>query len=181
MKYVLILISLLSISLVHATNTHKINVFEVARNGDLAQLKQYMQAGGSLNVANHKGHTPFILATYYNHQNITAWLLENKADACALDSAGNNAFMGVAFKGHTAMATWLLEHTGCSINHRNFAGQTALMMAALFDQEALVALFIEHGADVSIRDGRGNSAESLAAGQGLGKIVDIVRFSLANR
>lgn len=178
MKSLFMAVSLFITSYVQASN---MNILDVARSGNLKQLQQYIHSGGALDIVNHKGHTPFILATYYNHQDIASLLLANGANACTLDAAGNNAFMGVAFKGHLSMAKWLLDNTDCSINHRNFAGQTALMMAALFDQEPLVELFIKRGADIAIRDYRGNSAETLAAGQGLDRIVDIVRFSLDNR
>lgn len=177
MKYIFVLIGLFNLPWAYAD----VDVFDAARNGDLAQLETYVQAGGSFNITNEKGYTPFILAAYYDQQAATAFMLEHQAEPCALDHVGNNAFMGVAFKGHENMAKWLLSHTSCSINHRNNAGQTALMMAALFDREALVGLFIEHGADVNAQDYRGNSAESLAAGQGLEHIVDMVRFSLENR
>lgn len=177
MKYIFVLISLFNLPWAYAN----VDVFDAARSGDLTQLEAYIQAGGNLNITNEKGYTPFILAAYNGEQAATAFMLEHQAEPCSLDNIGNNAFMGVAFKGYEGMAKWLLEHTTCSINHRNNAGQTALMMAALFDREALVTLFIDNGADVSLQDHRGNSAESLAAGQGLGRIVDIVRFSLENR
>lgn len=154
------------------------DVFDAAREGDVAALQAYAAQGGSLDVRNSSTYTPFILATYYGHNDAAAALLKLGADPCAVDDKGSNAFMGVAFKGHTHTAKWLLENTKCGVNSRNYAGQTALMMAALFDREEMVRLLLQHGADPALADHQGNTAQSLAQGQGLGRILDIIRFHL---
>lgn len=153
-----------------------IDIFDVARSGDTAAVASFTANGGNLNSVNSSGYTPFILATYYGHTDTAAAMLQAGADACALDDKGSNAFMGVAFKGHLETARWLSENTDCDVNHRNYAGQTALMMAALFDRTDIAELLLSHGADARIRDYSGNSAESLAAGQGLGKMLSILKF-----
>lgn len=155
-----------------------LDVFEAARQGDIQTIATYIQQGGDINIYNQRAHTPFILATYYGHNATAGLLLKNGADACALDEKGSNAYMGVAFKGHIHTARWLLENTNCPINHRNYAGQTALMMASLFGQDDIVALFMQSGADPEIVDHQGNTAISLAAGQGLTHILNMIRFPL---
>ena len=52
------------------------------------------------------------------------------------------------------------------------------MMASLFGQEEIVELLIQHDADPTIVDYQGNTAASLAQGQGLTHILDMVKFSL---
>lgn len=153
------------------------DIFEAARSADLPAITAYRTAGNTLDVYNGAQHTPFMLATYYGHQNAAALLLELGADPCALDDKGSNALMGVAFKGHAAMAQWMLEHTGCDVNHRNLAGQTALMMAALFGQDGVVEHLLAHGADPSLADHQGNTATSLAQGQGLTHILNLLSFT----
>lgn len=154
-------------------------VFEASREGDISYLSDYISRGGDLNVRNEKGYTPFILSTYNKQLEFAQLLVESGADACAVDYSGNSAYMGVAFKGNVDVAKWLLDNTTCSVNHQNYAGQTALMMAALFDRETLVSLLIDHGADADVRDRQGNSAVTLAQGQGLTRIIDLVQFKLA--
>ena len=52
------------------------------------------------------------------------------------------------------------------VDRRNGVGQTALMMAALFNQAAIIDLLIEQGADPAVVDAAGNSVASLAMSQG---------------
>ena len=155
-----------------------LDIFDAARQGDMKTITKYIHQGGDINIYNQRAHTPFILATYYGHNTTADLLLKNGADACALDEKGSNAYMGVAFKGHIHTARWLLENTNCPINHRNYAGQTALMMASLFGQDDVVELFMQSGADPDIVDHQGNTAISLAAGQGLTHILNMIRFPL---
>lgn len=171
-----ILLLFLLMCMMHSARASEGDLFDAAREGDTARIEQYVRIGQKVNLTNEDGYTPFILATYHGHVKAAATLLAHGADACATDPKGSNAFMGVAFKGHLAMAEWLLAHTSCNINHQNNAGQTALMMASLFGHDALVKLFIHHKADPAIIDHSGNTAASLARGQGLSHIVDMVRF-----
>ena len=174
---ILLPLLLLGLSFAAQADVADIDVFDAAREGDIASLTSYAQAGGDLSVANRRGHTPFILATYYGHNEAAAELLSLGAEPCAIDEQGSNAFMGVAFKGHLDTAQWLLDNTTCDVNHRNYAGQTALMMAALFDRVDLVELMLGAGANPDVQDFRGNTAESLARGQGLGKMIKVLQFN----
>lgn len=150
-----------------------LDIFDAARGGDVAAIERYT---GDVNAINGEGYSPFILATYYDRTEAAEVLVKKGAEPCAVDLKGSNAFMGMAFKGHLKTAEWMLNHTKCDINQQNHAGQTALMMASLFGQDDLVELFVKHGADVKLVDAAGNTAESLAQGQGLTHIVDIVKF-----
>ena len=60
----------------------------------------------------------------------------------------------------------MLIAAGADVNRRNGVGQTALMMAALFNQGAIIDLLIEQGADPAVVDAAGNSVASLAMSQG---------------
>lgn len=79
--------------------------------------------------------------------------------------ATDTAQMGVAFRGENVVAARLLK-AGCDVNARNNAGQTALMMAALFNRTAQVDMLLAAGADRAIQDAAGRSASSVAADQG---------------
>jgi ankyrin repeat protein len=155
-----------------------IDIFDAARKGNIAQIQQYAKKGGDIDAVNESGYTPFILATYNAQDKAAAELLKAGADACATDKRGSNSYMGVAYQGHVHTAKWLLENTRCDINHQNHAGQTALMMAALFDREEIIKLFLAHKADPAIKDFKGNTAESLAKAQGLTNVINLVRFPL---
>lgn len=140
-------------------------LFEAAKLGR-ADLVPALAAGTDVNARDARGFTPLILAAYNGHLATVEALLAGKADPCLPDTMqGNTAQMGVAFRGHDAIAARLLK-TPCDVNARNKAGQTALMMAALFARQAQVDMLLAAGADPKLADGAGNTAASAAATQG---------------
>jgi len=60
----------------------------------------------------------------------------------------------------------LLLTAGCDVNLRNKAGQTALMMAALFNRSKQIEMLLDAGADPAIADASGRTAASVAQAQG---------------
>ena len=150
--------------------------FDAAREGRTDILDALIAAGAPVDARDRKGYTAFILATYNGHQDAASVLLARGADPCVGDKRGNTAQMGLAFKGNTAMSRWLIAATDCAIDQQNHAGQTALMMAALFDREEMVEELLAAGADPALTDAAGNTAATLAEGQGLGKMLSVLRF-----
>ncbi|MBB85983.1 MAG: hypothetical protein CMP06_01570 [Xanthomonadales bacterium] len=166
-------------SLLQAGDDLEATLLDAARGGDATVISQLLDAGVDANVQTASGYTPFILATYHAHTAAATALLAGGANPCATDERGSNALMGVAFRGHEAMAEWLLEQTPCSVNHRNLNGQTALMIAALFGREAMIEQLVAHGADPALADASGNTASSLAQAQGLTRVVNKLRFLIS--
>ena len=175
-KTTLLFFTLWSIVISSNAIANGVDIFTAAREGDSAAIRNFVQQGGDINKPNAKSHTPFILASYYGHTQTLETLLKIGADACTLDNKGSNAFMGVAFKGHQHVAKWLLKNTSCNVNHQNYAGQTALMMASLFGREDIIKLLLEHGANRSLKDNQGNTSVKLAQAQGLSRVVEIIQF-----
>ena len=177
-KITVLIITSWAITITSTAMAERIDIFAAARQGDISAIKAYALKGGNVNISNSKSHTPFILAAYYGHLQALDTLLQIGADACAMDNKGSNAFMGVAFKGHNHVAQWLLDNTSCAVNHRNYAGQTALMMASLFGREVIIKQLLEHGADADLKDHQGNTSAKLAQAQGLNHIVEIIKFHM---
>ncbi|MFV1919377.1 ankyrin repeat domain-containing protein [Sphingomonas sp. MJ1 (PH-R8)] len=141
-------------------------LFDAARLGRVDMIDTLVKAGADVDGYDRRGFTPLILAAYNGQKEAVEALLERGADPCKPDAGqGNTAQMGVAFKGDDAIAARLLK-TDCDVNARNKAGQTALMMAALFSRTAQVDLLVAAGADASIADATGRTAASVAAAQG---------------
>lgn len=159
-------------------NGDEADIFTAARGGDVNAINACKAKNCNLNARNEEGYTAFILAAYHNHQKTLTALKLHGADPCALDPKGNSAMMGVAFKGYTEIAKWLLEYGKCDVNHQKLAGQTALMMAALFNREAIIQLLLAHGAKPDLADYQGNTAAKLAQAQGLSKVVEIIKFQV---
>ena len=152
MKKLLILSALALSTISQSAFAAGLDVFDAARQGDIAALSNYVETGGDLEIRNRRGHTPFILAAYYGQTDAIKQLETFGANPCAVDEQGSAAFMGVVFKGHKDTLKWLLENTRCDVNHQNYAGQTALMLAALFDREEIAKSLITAGADPNIAD-----------------------------
>lgn len=141
-------------------------LFDAARLGRTDMIAPLVKAGVDLDGYDMRGFTPLILAAYNGQAQTVEALLAAGADACKADGGqGNNAQMGVAFKGHDAIAARLLK-AGCDVNARNKAGQTALMMAALFGRSAQVGMLIRAGADPALADAAGRTASAVAQAQG---------------
>jgi ankyrin repeat protein len=141
-------------------------LFDAARLGRIDMIDPLVKAGADINAYDDRGFTPVILAAYNGQAATVDALIAKGANACRPDrDQGNTAQMGVAFKGEDAIAARLLK-AGCDVNARNNAGQTALMMASLFNRTRQVEMLLAAGADRTIKDGAGRSASSVAADQG---------------
>jgi ankyrin repeat protein len=148
-------------------------LFDAAKLGRTDLIEPLVKAGGiDINAYEARGFTPLILAAYNGHAETVEALLAKGADACKPDrDQGNTAQMGVAFKGDDAIAARLLR-AGCDVNARNKAGQTALMMAAMFARTRQIALLTAAGADPTLKDQAGNTASTVAAAQGSTAIAE---------
>jgi ankyrin repeat protein len=104
--------------------------------------------------------------------------LVNEAGA---DPALTNRYGGVALipaseRGHVDVVHYLLSETDVDVDHVNDLGWTALLEAILLSdggprQQSIVALLIEHGADVDLADGDGVRPLAHARARGQTAIV----------
>jgi hypothetical protein len=141
-------------------------MFDACREGRDDVVPALLRAGVDIETTDARGYTPLVIASYNGQESTTALLLAEGARPDGPPGAtGNSALMGVAFKGHEAIARRLVE-AGADVNRRNGVGQTALMTAAMFGQAGIVDLLLAAGADAAVRDDAGNSARSVAAAQG---------------
>ncbi len=74
--------------------------------------------------------------------------------------------MGVCFKGFVELAELLILN-GADVNQGNGMGGTCLIYAVTFNHPKLVKLLLEHNADVSLRDARGQTALDHAKAKGM--------------
>lgn len=135
-------------------------LFDAARRGDVAMLKEFVAARYDLETRDDKGYTALILAAYHGHEGASRLLIEAGANPCATDARGNTALMGAIFKGELAISKMLMK-AGCDPNQRNNAGQTPAMYAALFGRMEVLKALAARGADLRASDAAGNSAQSL--------------------
>ena len=139
-------------------------LFDAARAGDTAMLAEFIANGYDLNRQDAKGYTALILAAYNGRKAAVTQLLQAGADPCVEDKRGNTALLGAIFKGEIVISRQLMA-AQCTTNHRNHAGQTPAMYAALFKRAEILEDLRKHGADMDARDAAGNTVETLAKGQ----------------
>ncbi|TXC70629.1 ankyrin repeat domain-containing protein [Sphingomonas ginsenosidivorax] len=140
--------------------------FDAARMGRDDMVPALLAAGVDIEATDAKGYTALVLASYNGQQSTTALLLKHGAAVDgAHDAQGNTALMGVCFKGYLPIAQTLID-AGADVNRPNGAGQTALMMAALFNRGAIIDLLLANGADAGVTDTAGNTVQTLAIAQG---------------
>lgn len=139
-------------------------LFEASRIGRDDMIPILLEAGADIEATDTKGHTPLVLASYHGFETTSALLLSHGASPNGITATGS-PLMGVAFKGHFPIAQLLLS-AGANPDLRNAAGQTAVMMAALFDRREIIELLLNAGADINAVDAAGNTAAALALVQG---------------
>ena len=73
-------------------------MFDLARVGDTEDLVGNVRAGLTPNLTNDKGDTLLILASYHNHVDTVAALLEYGADANRVNDRGQSALSAAVFR-----------------------------------------------------------------------------------
>jgi hypothetical protein len=130
---------------------------DCARSGETELLATMIQHGLPANLADAKGNSLLMLASYHGHLDTTRMLLENGADVDRRSDRGQTPLGGVAFKGYEEIVALLLQH-GADIDADNGGGMTPLMFAAMFGRVKVVAQLQAHGASLQRRNRLGISA-----------------------
>lgn len=84
-------------------------LFDAAREGDIEQLRSYLDAGAPATLTNAAGDSLLMLAAYHGHEETVQLLLHHGADANLANDRGQTPLAGAAFKGYTAVARVLLD------------------------------------------------------------------------
>lgn len=112
-------------------------IFNYAREGKTAELRQYIEAGIPVNLTNHKGDTLIMLAAYHGNAETVSMLLEKHADANVLNERGQSPLAGAVFKGYDMVVKALFE-AGADVQ----AGQpNAVDLARMFRKQEYLTLF----------------------------------------
>jgi ankyrin repeat protein len=130
---------------------------DFARQGDTEMLDAMLRHGLPVNLADDRGNTLLLLASYHGHAQTTRMLLGHGADVDRRNDHGQTPLGGVAFKGYQEIAALLLQH-GADIDADNGVGMTPIMFAAMFGRTKLVEQLQAHGASLSRRNRLGVSA-----------------------
>ena len=118
-----------------------------------------IERGASLNVVNQSGESALWLAAKTCRVEVVEALVRAGADVVKADNCGN-APLSVA--ANATIATMIIER-GVDVNAVNQSGQSALLLATMFNRVGVVEALVRAGADVSKADNCGNAPLSVAA------------------
>jgi hypothetical protein len=124
---------------------------DYARAGETEPLAGMLRHGLPVNLADAKGNTLLMLASYNGNPETTRMLLEFGAEVDRRNSRGQTPLGGAAFKGYDDILTLLLAH-GADIDGDNGGGMTPIMFASMFGRTGAVEQLKAHGASLRRRN-----------------------------
>ena len=111
--------------------------FAAARINDVVVLTKFIEAGFPVDIANTKGYTALMVATYQGNAEAFDYLITQQADTCASDKRGNTALMAAIFRGEFMLAKKLMS-LECDPEHKNNTGMTAAGFAEMFGRDEVL-------------------------------------------
>jgi ankyrin repeat protein len=134
--------------------------------------KQLIDAGADINKQDYISDSPYLYAGAQGKTTILTYMLDKQEpDQQKFNRFGGNALIPAAEKGHLENVKLLLKDSRVDINHQNNYGYTALIEAvALRDgsliYQQIVEVLLENGADKTLKDNTGRTAEDYAKSLG---------------
>jgi uncharacterized protein len=124
-------------------------LLEVAKTGDLDQVRQLLASGADVNCRGQHGMTPLLWASCGEHFEATRYLLSKGADVNYTGMREGSPLMLAAYAGQSKFISLYLEH-GAEVNLAlSTAGESALHMAAVKNRTEAAKLLIQAGANVN--------------------------------
>jgi ankyrin repeat protein len=111
-------------------------MFDLAREGQTAELIGNVAAGLPVDLTNSKGDTLLILAAYHAHPDTVAALLSHGADPARANDRGQTALAAAVFRRSTETVTALLN-AGADPGH---GSPSAIETARFFELPDMLAL-----------------------------------------
>ena len=148
---------------------------EAAFAGNLEEVRRLLDEGAAVDVRDAEGRTALMWASFNGHTEVDALLLEKGAAINTREANGRTALM-YASSGPFAGTVGLLLEKGAEVNLQGtLEGFTALMTAAAEGQVEVVRVLLAYGADPSLEDVDGDTAESFATQNGHLQVVALLR------
>jgi ankyrin repeat protein len=148
---------------------------EASLSGDLAQVKDLLNKGTSINAPDQDGHTSLMLAAFNGHSEIVISLLEGGALVDQRDLMGRTALL-YASTGPFQETVKILLDRGAQPNivdsDEHFS---PLMHAAAEGNLDVVKVLLDYKADPSLTDVDGDDAESFARQAGHTEVADYLK------
>ena len=154
----------------------KISLHQAISKGNEKCILQYIENGSDLNMKDHKGLTPLLLALKHNQLEIAKILIKHGADIELANKGGRTPLHFAIELGSIELTKAILERNA-NINAKDKKGMTPLHYASAFDFDNpdMAQLLIANGANLKEVSDLGTTPLHLAAGKGF---VNIARFLL---
>ena len=120
-----------------------ISLHKAAAQGNLARMKELLDAGANVNAPAKDGKTPLHLATMCGQEAVVKLLLGvSDIEVNASDKCGATPLHWAAENGHVEVVRLLLGVSGIEVNASDIYGGTPLHLAAKNGQEGVVKLLL---------------------------------------
>lgn len=110
---------------------------DAARAGETAVIVPMLRAGLPVGLADEKGNSLLMLASYHGHLELSRVLLEAGAEPDQRNDRNQTALAGVAFKGGLDLARLLVEY-GADPGADQGGGRFPIQFAAMFGNPDIV-------------------------------------------
>ncbi len=149
----------------------KMDIFDVARKGTVAQAKEIFKTNPNAVVAlNADGNSALLLAVYKNNNQVAQFLIDNGAEINGNTKMGT-PLMAAVVKGNITAAKMLLEKKA-DVNATDSNGVTALIYAVQFANLEMVQLLLNYKADKLHIDKQSKTAFEYAVFAGNEQIIN---------
>ncbi|XP_048254580.1 putative ankyrin repeat protein RF_0381 [Haliotis rufescens] len=145
--------------------------------GDLNMVRRILSEGQlDVNSRDRRERTPVMAAACAGHKDVVKLLINAGSNVSLVEDHGYNIFHIATCIGHLGMVKYILSQNILDINSRTKCNRTPVMMAANRGYRDVFAVLVSKGADVSLRDQRGNNIllYTCAGGQ-----VEMVKYVLS--
>ena len=149
------------------------------RGGHVGALHALADAEADMDAQDGTLDNPMLYAGREGLLDILRVANEAGADPAVTNRYGGVALIPASERGHVEVVRYLLAETDVDVDHVNRLGWTALLEAILLSDggpphQEIVAMLIEHGADVDLTDGDGVRPLAHARARGQTEIVRLL-------
>lgn len=150
-----------------------------AKAGKLDSVRLLIDAGADIDAQDQVSFNPFIWGCLTNNLELVKMMVDAGTDVDRRTRFDGVAIHPPAEKGFVEIVRYLTEETDVNVNHTNVCGWTPLLEAIILkdgepDQQEIVRLLLEAGADPTMVDQWGVSPLQHARQKGQEEIVAIL-------
>ena len=129
-----------------------VDINKAATKGDIAAIKQYLNAGNDVDARNESEWTVLMYAANNGRKEIAELLIAKGADVNIKDESGHTPLYAAASDGHREIAELLIAK-GADVNAKEREnGGTPLHWAAFRGRNEVAVFLIAEGADVNAKN-----------------------------